>query len=232
MSSLTKDILVQSLSAVIWGRMNIPNALQFASNIEKSSGGIFNGTPQMLDLPEDADDDIPFLQMKSDEEKFIFQVSRDRVDLTVQENDQEGMLPDGESGRQMDMLLVKLLPEIETVTNTFNNLAYVGRYIVEREHSVRYLYEKYLKPNNMFARSHILELNAMEQSSLAGISTNEWIRLHTARRIEDDFDGAIGIEIDINTMANDNLEAGGPQVGDFFNAMSNHIHEKMNDYLL
>ncbi len=231
MTELTKDILVQSLTAVLWGKMNIQQALNFASTIDAASGHLFDGSPQILDVPEDAPAEIPFIILKSKDEKYIFQASRERVDIILQETEEDGMLLHAEGGALMDKLVIKLLPEIEAATPSFESLAFVGRYIIETPGSVEFLHNKFLKNTSPLRHSHIIELNSLHIRAIAGMPTNEWIRVHSARRIEDDYDGAIGIEVDINTQKQEDFKCGGSHVVSFYNGLPGYINKLIFDYL-
>jgi hypothetical protein len=224
-------ILVQSLTAVMWGNTVIRSPINFAAVINKVSGDIFNGKPQILDIPDDAPPDIPFIILKSKDNRHFFQVSKNRIDIILQETHEKGMLLYDESSKLMDTLLIKLLPEIEATIQVFENLAYVGRYIIETPSSVKYLYDKYLKENERLKNSHIIELNCLHHSQIASFKTNEWLRLHSARRLEDDYDGAIGIEVDINTMNMNTSNCTGSQVVDFYDDINSYIDKIIDTYL-
>jgi len=60
-------------------------------------------------------------------------------------------------------------------------------------------------------------------------STNRWIRYRTLRKREDlSIDTGLSIEIDINTVADQNLNAGSGVALNFFMAAKSHIEKDLN----
>ncbi len=197
-------IKLRSFQVALFSNMiSFDSKIDYASKIIAASGGIFDGEPAILPIPNNAPPEIPRIVVKSKDEKYVCNTSINRIDLFFNpRKDTEEDL----SNIKKDYLSL-LLKIINFLNETYKfkvfRIGIVANMILELKESANtFITSKYLKEASLISNTFEAQLNFLNKIELLKrYKANRWLRIMTVRNKEEiENDKFLAVTIDINTL--------------------------------
>lgn len=227
-----KNFAVKSLQFIIFVPPFSPsNKIAFVNDFVIKTDNVFTHEPQILSLPKEAPPEIPRIVLRNDDQTYQVNFSINRITFLYQDalnrnSDFEGIYPNYRFN------LSKVVHSLKGMTNLpFIRFGFVLNLLYEISESMnQYLSERYFK-DNPFPDAHEIQLNVHHVFKMEEFSVNRWIKYRTLRKREaQEQDTGLGIEIDINSLADQNLNAGMNEALSFFMASKTYIEKGLTNF--
>lgn len=181
----------------------IENKAKTATKINEISGEIFNGDILMIPLPEDAPSEIPRMLLKSKDEHFNLQISKDKVAFIYQyiSDKEEAIFPK----KGLYEKFIKFAKYFNEHLNVqFRRSAMVTNWTVDLDKDgAGLLRENYIKDNIKINSPNRIEIRWLNKKKVKNFAMNRWVFISAGNEVEHpEKNSSISFRIDINTDAN------------------------------
>ncbi len=225
MAARIEEFTPVSIQAGIFIRgLDLSDALGVAQAIRRAAGGAFDGQPGVFPVPPNAPPNVPRIVLTDRAKKYQCKVSVERVDLAFDGSKGKpeaiGVIWDEFSGmiRQLAEYLKKKNP-----TRVWRLGLVVHLFKVLEGSANLHIREKYLK-DDRFQDPHELHLHVLNKEQMGRFNINRWLRLRPMRKTDDPQDDrGLAVEVDINTLAEENSDFAEEEITDFFERGYQHI---------
>jgi hypothetical protein len=197
-----QEFFVQNIQGVLFiENFAFRNKLAIAARINNSVNDLFDGDPIMLELPLEAPPEIPRMQLKDSKGIHSLNFSPNRLDFFYKESEKPAKTLDSLSEHFLEYLfnIVDLVKGDYHLT--ISRVGVVLRVVSEvEEGSNPFIYQKFLGKNSFFRDCSILEIHALENTTIGDYDVNRWFRIRTNAGSSVN-EKTVSVEIDINSRA-------------------------------
>lgn len=216
--------LLSLQSALFVQKIDLHNPLLIAQGINSAAGNVFNGPPAVLPLQENTPPNVPLIILKSIDEKLSCNVSRDRIDyrFSIQKEPPVDIQKvwDGYSDA------LKQITEYFCMKNPIPiwRLGFVSQFFVKLSTSAnRHIAAKYLQPG-IAEETWDVNVNFLNRFKMETREVNRWMKIRPIRnRQEQEDDTAMIVEIDINTLQEQQRKMTQYEVDAFYEDAYSHL---------
>jgi hypothetical protein len=213
--------------------LDLANPLGLAQGLNSACGNLFDGSPAVLPVPQNAPPNVPVIVLKTRDERQHLNVAHDRLDYRhLLRGPKPVTLP--EVWGMCDVILGQIAEYLTVKQPTVVwRLGLVVQLFAKLDLSANaHLQAAYLR-EGVFDGASDVHLNALHRTSVADIAVNRWIRLKPVRNKENpDDDSAMIAEIDINTPAEQQAALSHEEIEDFFAGAYDHIRMHAVRYVI
>ncbi len=221
-----------SIQAAMFVRgLDFSDPLSMAQAIRHSVGGILDGQPGVFPVPPNAPPDVPRIVLADKTKKYQCKLSAARVDLGFDGSKVRpgpiGIVWDECCGmiRQLAEYLKKKNP-----TRVWRLGLVIQLFKVLQGSANVHIREKYLK-DDRFQDPYELHVSVLNRKQVGRFSINRWLRIRPMRKRDaPEDDRGLVVEVDINTLAEQNNDFEEGEITEFFESAYQHI--AMSDMLL
>lgn len=218
-------------SVLFTAAYSIDRKIDFASEFVKRSSRMFGNDPSIGSSPQNAPPNVPRLEIKSPDQSHIVHFYPNQVSFMFQDTRNlrttiKGVFPGFLGGIESEIQSI-----MEFINPKVTRLGFVTHFIAELGSSAnQYISENMLK-DNPFPDAHELHFGVLHRLDLVGFPVNRWVRYRSLRAKNDPTaDFAMGIDIDINTLAEQVNDFSAGQIIDYFQAGFQHITSNIGDF--
>ncbi len=223
---------IKTLQFIIFVPPFVPsNKIAFVNDFVQKTDNLYTHEPQILSLPKEAPPEIPRIILRNNDQTCQVNFSLNRATFVYQ--DALNQNPDFDSiYPNYRFNLSKAVHALKTLTTIpFVRFGFVINYLAEFPESVNKIMSEQYILSNPFSDAREIQLNIHHFFKMEQFSVNRWVKYRTLRKRDVPFeDTGLGIEIDINTPAEENLNAGPNNALDFFMASKTHIEEGLSHF--
>lgn len=166
-------------------------------DIDKSVGSIFDGTKQVLPIPDDTPAGIPRIMLASQNGNFSCNISSERIDIfRNNEAEIEG------AASSLDTVSNEVLDFFDTKLVQYNRIGVVGKFSIEDfegTDSIGYINKNFFQ-DGKFQDPYELEFICNKRKNVADRQLNHRVRVFGVKGKQEMF-----LEIDINTLTEDRV---------------------------
>ena len=205
-------------------RLDLADPLFVAQAIRHAVGGILDGQPGVFPVPPNAPENVPRIVLRDKMGRYECKVSTGRLDLAFDGSKKKaasvGGVWDEFSGtlRQLAEYLRKKNP-----TRVWRLGLIVRLFKVLEGSANRHIREKYLK-DDRFHDPHEIHLSVLDKEQMGPFRINRWLRLRPMRKRDDPADDrGLVVEIDVNTLAEEDNDFTEEEITHFFEEAYQHI---------
>jgi hypothetical protein len=213
--------------------LHISDHLGFASAFVHKTGNVFNYEPQILSLPPQAPPELPFIILKNREQSYGVQFAQNRInffyqDMQNQNKELDSIFPTyrlylGNVLEAVFELLPINVPRLGTVTHLFLQMS---------ESTNRFLAQRLFR-EGVLSDPHQMQLAFLHKVQIENLTANRWIRYRTLRNQKEPFDDyAVAIEIDINTLQEEQHDFDAADILSFFMLAKEHVEHDLSEFPL
>lgn len=214
-----------SIQAGIFVRgLDFSDPLSMAQVIRHATGGLFDGQPGVFPVPPNAPEDVPRIVLKDKPERYQCKLSPGRVDLSFSGGKGKagaiGLIWDGYCGilRQLAEYLKKRNP-----TRVWRLGLVMHLFRLLEGSANAHIRDKYLK-DGRFEEPYEIHLGVLNKERMSRFIINRWFRLRPMRKKDDpQEDRGLVVEVDINTLAEENNDFTEEDITHFFEEAYRHI---------
>jgi hypothetical protein len=218
-------------SALFVHGLDFSDPLSMAQGVRHSAGGVFDGQPGVFPVPPNAPPGVPRIVLADRANRYQCKLSAGRVDLVFDGSkgkpDSVGIIWDGYCTllRQLAEYFKKKKP---TRVSRLGLVMHLFKVLDKSANA--HIQAAYLK-DDRFQSPDEVQLNVLNREDMGPFHINRWLRLRSMRKKEDpNDDRGFGIEIDINTPAEENNDFSEEEIAAFFESAYQHI--ALNDMRL
>jgi hypothetical protein len=211
-------------SAVFVHGLVFSDPLALAQAVQRAVGGVFDGQPAVLPVPPNAPGNVPRILLKDRLERYQCKVSAGRFDLAFDGSKRRetpiGIVWDEYSGiiRQLAEYLKKKNPtrvwRLGLVVRLFK--------VLPRSASI-HIRETYFK-DDRFQNAYEIHVSVLDKECMGTFNINRWLRVRPLRKRDDpEDDRGLGVDVDINTLAEEKNDFTEEEITEFFEEAFQHV---------
>jgi hypothetical protein len=220
-------------AVVFVGELRVSDNLGFASEFVKKTGNVFNYEPQILSLPPGAPPELPRIILKNREQSFGIQFAQNRITFFYQDVHNQN--------KDLDSLFPTYRLHLGNVIEGVFEMLPIEP---SRLGSVTHLFHQMSESSNRFFTEHLfregtisepfqMQLAFLHKVQLENLNANRWIRYRTLHNQKEPFDdNAVAIEIDVNTLQEEEHSFDAADILSFFMLVKEHITHELKQFPL
>lgn len=196
--------IIKLQGAVFTPDLSITNSLSILNSVSKLLPGDFEGDPMSVPLPQDAPANIPRLQFRSKDGKWLFAMSLERADLIFQDFSLNGNQKPDETQftERLKSFFVSLKEELNL---RVQRLALITIRAAPVENAALLITRKFCKSEyqergNAFNNSKKFEIHSYKKYMWDAFNLNSWVRVK-ATTVGDNSAPVLVLENDLNTLS-------------------------------
>lgn len=226
--------LLSIQSALFIRDIDLQNPLLIAQGINSAAGNAFNGAPAILPLQKNTPPNVPLIILKSKNDKLICNVSHERVDYRfVFHNDP---LTDIQVIWDGYLNVLKQITEYFCIKNPVFiwRCGFVCQFFGKLSVSAnKHIAEKYLR-EGVAENTWDVNVNILHRFKLENRYVNRWLKIRPIRNRQNQADdSAMIVEVDFNTLQEDQKRMEQYEIDAFFeDAYSHLIHQDLPKIIL
>lgn len=224
LASIEQFTTLSIQSALFVHGLDFTDPLSVAQGVRHAAGGLLDGQPGVFPVPPNAPPGVPRIVLSDRANRYQCKLSAGRVDLVFDGSkgkpDPIGIIWDGYCTliRQLAEYFKKKKP-----TRLWRLGLVMHLFKVLDKSANAHIQAAYLK-DDRFQSPDEVQLNVLNREDMGPFHINRWLRLRSMRKKEDpNDDRGFGIEIDINTPAEENNDFSEEAIAAFFESAYQHI---------
>jgi len=230
-------LFIRSLqSAIFIPILDLTNKIGFANQLIQDTGGLFDGDPIVLPIPNDAPPEIPRIILKNKSESYSLNISQNRIDLFFNEKSLKNNLPTRELSDVNQEFLDKTNLIIRSILKTSpTRVARLGFIVTLQgkiaDKATAFVNKLYIKQRKSFENLYDVNLGLLKKEKVDRLDSNIWFRVNPLRKQGDPSDNKIvTVQFDINTKSEELLNLSLENINKYFKEAAEYINKNVISY--
>ncbi len=232
------DIYISDLQAGLFTTtLDLSNKIGLASGIIEATKGLFDSSPTMLDVPQDAPAEIPRMILKNADSSYMLHFGLNRFDFFYHDRSMVGGLPTKKLEDIKVDFLAKLAsvnsPVLKLTGSKIVRLGLIPTFLVKNGNGAsNFIRETYFNPAKVSKDVTDISFATNTRGNLDPFTVNMGVRGTAFRKKNDGLDNKISIfNIDVNTIPEELLDAKIEDINKFFSSAYEHIEKNLSNYI-
>jgi len=232
------DIYISDLQAGLFTTtLDLSNKIGLASGIIEATKGLFDSSPTMLDVPQDAPAEIPRMILKNADSSYMLHFGLNRFDFFYHDRSVVGGLPT----KKFEDIKVDFLAKLASVNSSvlkltgskIVRLGLIPTFLVKNEDGAsNFIREIYFNSDKVNKDVTDISFATNTRGKLEPFNINMGIRGAAFRKKKDGLDNKISIfNIDVNTIPEELLDVKIEDINKFFSGAYEHIEKNLSNYI-
>lgn len=229
---MNKDFILKGLQFTFFTPpFKAANQIAFVNDFIQKTDNVFSHEPQIIPLPKEAPPEIPRITLRNAEQNYVVHFSVNRMTFVFQDSQNHNPA--------LETIYPKYRFHLSNIAQAFKSMipipymrfGCVFNFLREFGEGTNSLFSERYFANNPFPDAHEIQANIHHVLTLEEWTANRWVRYRTLRKADNpQVDTGLMLEIDLNTLATVNLNAGQNETLKFFMAAKSHVENDLSAF--
>jgi len=232
------DIYISDLQAGLFTTtLDLSNKIGLAGGIIEATKGLFDNSPTMLNVPQDAPAEIPRMILKNSDSSYMLHFGLNRFDFFYHDRSMVGGLPT----KKFEDIKVDFLAKLASVNSSLLTLTgskivrlgLIPTFLIKNEDGASIFIRKlYFNQDKVDEDVTDISFATNKRGKLESFNVNMGVRGTAFRKKNDGMDNKLSIfNIDVNTIPEELLDVKIEDINKFFTSAYDHIEKNLSSYI-